>query len=62
MGARTSPEMLIAQSLLRQGFTAYAAAKQSGISQGAISKSKACQEIIRQRNDANAAAPSWLCV
>lgn len=49
MGARTSPEMLHAQELLRQGLSAYAAAKQSGISQGAISKSKACQAIIEQR-------------
>lgn len=50
MGARTSPEMLKAQELLRQGLTAYAAAKLSGISQGAISKSAACQKIITERN------------
>ena len=50
MGARTSPEMLIAQSLLRQGFTAYAAAKQTGITQSAISRSIVCQQIIAERN------------
>lgn len=56
MGARTSSEMLRAQELLRQGLSAYAAAKQSGISEGAISKSKVCQQIIAERK-AQATAP-----
>jgi hypothetical protein len=42
--------MFKAQEYLRQGMTAYQAAKLSGISQGAISKSKACQQIIAERN------------
>ena len=54
MGARVSAEMLAAQALLRQGFTAYAAAKQTGISQGAISKSAACQAIIAERAKSSA--------
>lgn len=49
MGARTSQEMLIAQSFLRQGLTAYAAAKQSGITQSAISRSRVCQQIIEEQ-------------
>lgn len=56
MGARTSAEMLKAQELLRQGLNGYQAAKQSGISEGAISKSARCQLIIAEvkaeKNDA----------
>ncbi len=47
MGAHISAAMIQAQMLLKQGATAYAAAKQSGITQGAISKSQACQAIIK---------------
>jgi uncharacterized protein YerC len=49
MGARTSPEMLRAQELLRQGYTAYRASKESGIAQSTISQNAKCREIILQR-------------
>jgi Xaa-Pro aminopeptidase len=48
MGAKISAEMLKAQKLLRQGLTAAEAARKSGISKGAISKSAACQAIIAE--------------
>jgi len=44
---RVSQEMRNAQALLWAGKTGYAAAKASGISESAISKSEACQHIIR---------------
>lgn len=48
MARRISIEMAKAQDLLRQGLNAYQAAKQSGISEGAISKSAVCQLIISE--------------
>lgn len=44
---RVSQEMKNAQALLWTGVTAYRAAKDSGISEGSISKSAVCREIIR---------------
>lgn len=40
MGARTSPQMLHAMTLIRSGKSAYEAAKIAGVTRGAISKSK----------------------
>lgn len=40
MGARTSDAMLKARALIEAGSTPYAAAKATGISQSAITKSK----------------------
>lgn len=47
MGARVSEEMKKARVLLWAGKTGYAAAKETGISEGAISKCKVCQTIMR---------------
>jgi hypothetical protein len=44
---RVSQEMKHAQTLLWTGVTAYRAAKDSGISEGSISKSTLCREIIQ---------------
>lgn len=46
MGGKISAEMLKAQRYLRQGMSAAEASRKSGISKGAISKSKECQAII----------------
>lgn len=51
MGGKISAEMLKAQKLLRQGMTAAEASRKSGISKGAISKSKACQAIIAEAKE-----------
>lgn len=40
MGAKVSKEMLKARRLIEQGFTAYEAAKQSGVTKQAIYVSK----------------------
>jgi uncharacterized protein YerC len=48
MGGKISAEMLKAQKFLRQGLTAAEASRKSGISKGAISKSKDCQAIIAE--------------
>jgi len=52
MGARTSNEMKQARILLWTGKTGYAAAKETGISEGAISKCKVCQSIIKAVSNA----------
>jgi hypothetical protein len=44
---RVSAEMKQARVLLWTGLTGYAASKQTGISEGAISKCKVCQAIIQ---------------
>lgn len=47
MGAKVSAEMLAARKLIEKGtHTAYAAAKQCNISQGAISKSQWYKDFI----------------
>jgi CRISPR/Cas system-associated protein endoribonuclease Cas2 len=48
MGARTSPEMLRAQELLRQGYTMYRAAEIADIKRSTISQNKVCKEIVEQ--------------
>lgn len=49
MGARVSAEMKEAQELLRQGMPAAEAARHSGISESAISKSAICHAIVVER-------------
>lgn len=50
MSPRVSAEMLRAHVLLRQGYTAYAAAKETGLHESSISRCKVCQEIIKERD------------
>lgn len=51
MGARISAEMRAARKLVEAGHTAYAAAKATGLTQGAISKSKWYKEFIAAKGD-----------
>lgn len=49
MGAKQSPEMVAAKKLvLEKGFTQYAAAAKTGITRGAISKSKWYREHVAE--------------
>jgi uncharacterized protein YerC len=55
MSGRVSAEMLEARRLLRQGYTAYAAAKETGLNQSSISRCKVCRQIIKEVKEAKEA-------
>lgn len=55
MGGRVSPEMLKARELIKQGATAYRAAKETGLTTGAITRSPWYKEykLKQQQEDVN---------
>lgn len=56
MGARQSPEMDRAQELVtKRGYTQYAAAVETGITRGAISKSRWYRDFVAKQAAADAA-------
>lgn len=52
MSGRTSAEMLEARKLLREGYTAANAARETGLNQSTISRCKVCQQIIKEVKEA----------
>lgn len=53
MGAKVSPEMLRAISMIKAGLTRYQAAKRTGLTISGITRSKLYRELIQQQGSDN---------